>query len=124
MYFPDDLWNEIKCYAGIYSITINWDLMKLSKKELIKIIKNNINNNIEYDYTFLKIKKNMGSLKKYLTQYFWKNINKTKLLKIYRNYTCRYSPYDYKLYNYSQASDKAGTRIRTRRKLYILKFFL
>ena len=99
MYFPNELWDEIKCYAGIYSITINWDLMKLSKEEIIDIIKNNINNNIEYDYTFLKIKKNMGSLKKYLTQYFWKNINKTKLLAIYRNYTCRYCPYDYKLYN-------------------------
>jgi len=98
MYFPDDLWNEIKCYAGIYSITINWNLMKLSKEEIINIIKHNINNNIEYDDTFLKIKKNMGSLKKYLTQYFWKNINKIKLLAIYRKYTCRYCPYDYTLY--------------------------
>ena len=82
MYFPDVLWNEIKYYVGIYSITINWDLMKLSKEEIIQIIKNNINNNIEYDDTILKIKKNKGSLKKYLTQYFWKNINKTKLLMI------------------------------------------
>jgi hypothetical protein len=99
MYFPDDLWNEIKSYASIYSITINWDLMKLSNDELINIIKDNINDNIEFDDTFLKIKKNMGSIKKYLIQYFWKNINKTKLVEIYRKYTCKYCPYDYKLYN-------------------------
>jgi hypothetical protein len=101
MYFPNELWDEIKCYAGIYSITTNWDLMKLSKEELIKIIKNNINNNIEYEDTFLKIKKNMGSIKKYLIQYFWKNINNSKLLEIYRKYTCQYCPYDYTLYNYN-----------------------
>jgi len=101
MYFPDELWNVIKCYSGIYSITINWDLMKLSKEEIITIVKNNINTNIEYDDTFLKIKKNMSSIKKYLIQYFWKNINKTKLLLIYRNYTCQYCPYDYKLFNYN-----------------------
>jgi hypothetical protein len=101
MYFPDELWNEIKCYAGIYKITTTWDLMKLTQELLITIIKNNININIENHDTFLKIKKNMGSVKKFLIQYFWKNINKTKLLTIYQNYTCKYSPYDYKLYNYN-----------------------
>ena len=101
MYFPDELWNLIKGYAGIYKITIMWDLMKLTQQLLITIIKNNININIEYHETFLKIKKNMGSVKKFLIQYFWKNINKTKLLTIYQNYTCKYCPYDYKLYNYN-----------------------
>lgn len=99
MYFPDELWNEIKDYAGIYTITLNWDLMKLPKELIITIIKNYINANIEYHDNFLKIKRNMGSVKKFLIQYFWKNINKNKLLAIYQNYTCKYCPYDYKLYN-------------------------
>jgi hypothetical protein len=100
MYFPDELWNEIKDYAGIYNITLNWDLMKLPKELIIIIIKKNIDANIEYHDSYLReIKRNMGSIKKFLIQYFWKNINKAKLLTIYKNYTCKYCPYDYKLYN-------------------------
>lgn len=101
MYFYDDLWNEIKSYAGIYTITMNWNLMKIPKELILTIIKDNINDHIEYHHVFLKIKGNMGSVKKFLIQYFWKNINKVKLLMIYKNYTCKYFSYDYKLYNYN-----------------------
>jgi hypothetical protein len=99
MNFPDDIWNEIKNYFGVYSITTNWNLLKLTEKELINIIQQYINKNILYDSEYLKIKKNMGSVKKYLVWYFWKNVKKQNLRYIYFNYTCKYCPYDYKLYN-------------------------
>ena len=101
MYFPYELWNEIKCYAGIYSISLNWDLMKLSLEELIEIIKMFIDTNIENNNIYLKTKINMGSIKKCLINIFWKNINKCNLLIIYKNYTYLYNHYDYKLYTYN-----------------------
>ena len=101
MYFPEELWNEIKCYVGVYSISLNWDLMKLSLEELIEIIKMYIDKNIENNNIYLKTKKNMGSLKKCLINIFWKNINKCNLLMIYKKYTYVYNHYDYKLYTYN-----------------------
>lgn len=98
-YFPDDLWNIIKSYAGIYHISTNWNLMNLTHHELFDIIYIYVNNDIEYDTEFNYIKRTQGSLKKFLIKYFWKNVNGKHLYDIYYNYTSKFCKYNHKLYN-------------------------
>ena len=99
-YFPDDIWNIIKSYAGVYNISTNWDLMKLTYQELFDIIYIYVNNDIEYDTEFNYInKRTHGSLKTFLIKYFWKNVNGKHLYDIYYNYTSKFCKYNHKLYN-------------------------
>ena len=100
MYFPEEVWHIINHYAGFISTTITWDLTKLPIKTLIQIIKKNINSDIENDDIFQILKRTIPSLQKHLIQYFWENINKTKILGIYQYYTNAYYSHDYVLYNH------------------------
>ncbi len=100
MHFPDEIWHKIICYAGFISITVNWDLTKLTIDELINIIKNNVNANVEHDNIINTYTHRISSLQKYLIPYFWKNVNKNKLLEIYQDYSNVYCSHDYKLYNH------------------------
>lgn len=99
IYIPDDVWNIIKSYAGVYNISTNWDLMKLTYQEIFDIVYIYVNNDIEYDVGFNYVKRTHGSLKKFLIKYFWKNVNKKQLHDIYYNYTSKISKYNHKLYN-------------------------
>lgn len=100
MYFPEEVWNRINRYAGFITMTINWDLTKLPIKTLVQIIKKNINNDIEDDNIFQILKRIIPSLQKYLIQYFWENINKTKILEIYQYYSNAYCSHNYVWYNH------------------------
>ena len=67
-------WSIIKEYAGIYSITTNWDLTKLDNNEIDCII------------SYIPRNKNIKINSEDRIKYIWKNINKSKLFNVYYNF--------------------------------------
>lgn len=91
---PDDVWNEIKSYIGIYTIPKKFKkLGNLTLPYILEIVKKYSNQNVENTKVYARAKQRMESMKQFLIKYFWrsmlnhKEIVKQKYLQeIYQTY--------------------------------------
>ncbi len=79
---PDEIWNEIKEYLGIYAIPNNFKKMQdLNLPTILDIVKTYNNENVETSTSYKNAKKRMESMKKFLLKYFWRNMLNYKYIK-------------------------------------------
>ena len=90
MYLPDDCFTKIKEFAGIHSITREWNaLMKLKLDEIYKIVIAHVNANIYENEEHVRAKRRKDSMKCFLLTYCWRHVIKKseKLSDVYVNMT-------------------------------------
>ena len=90
MYFPHDCFSKIKEFAGIHSITREWDgLMQLKLDKIYEIVIAHVNAKIYENKEHDRVKRRMDSMKRFLVSYFWRHIIKKRgtLFDVYVNMT-------------------------------------